>query len=60
MSLQGKYILQKTSDVNLIKKMKMFQGLQYKTEIFVILIQHFLIFRDLQKAPKLPVEGTSS
>lgn len=58
MCFQRKYILQETSDVKLMKKMKMLQGLQYKTENFMILIQHFIILgvhkkpqRCLQREP---------
>lgn len=38
-----KHIFQETSDVNLMEKMKMFQGLQYKTENYLILTRLFMI-----------------
>lgn len=51
---QRKYILQETSDVNLMKKMKMFQVIiSYSNPTF-------FDFGGLQKAPKMSTEGTSS
>lgn len=49
MCIQGEYVFQETSDVNPIEKMKMSQGLQYKSENDLVLTQHFLILRVYKK-----------